>query len=301
MTTTQRSDSSFVLPKNLFKNRQVFFAGAANRTIDDQPIPTISLRSTVKTFGFGDTTFNALDGVDLEIQRGEFVAIMGPSGCGKTTLLNILGLLDKSSTGEYFLNGKSVAKLSAARKARIRGREVGFIFQNFNLIPTLNVLDNVALPLTYQRGLKFKNLEKASKILGTFDLQNREYYLPNQLSGGQTQRVAIARALINNPAIILADEPTGNLDSKNSEIIMDELTRLHRAGNTILMVTHNPDLLSYASRVIHMKDGQIDRDIELTDTAAYKATNQFISRRKKQRSRRFRNSRMRRKTGEGKK
>jgi putative ABC transport system ATP-binding protein len=295
--TTTKADPSFTLPKNLFKDRQVFFAGAATRTIDDEPIPTISLRSTVKTFGFGDTVFNALDGIDLEIQRGEFVAIMGPSGCGKTTLLNILGLLDKPSAGEYFLSGKSVAKLSAARKARIRGREVGFIFQNFNLIPTLNVLDNVALPLTYQRGLKFRNLEKASKILKTFDLQNREYYLPNQLSGGQTQRVAIARALINNPSIILADEPTGNLDSKNSEIIMDELTRLHRAGNTILMVTHNPDLLSYASRVIHMKDGQIDRDIELTDTAAYKATTSFISRRKKQRSRRFRAGRMRRQTG----
>ncbi|MCL2037483.1 ABC transporter ATP-binding protein [Candidatus Saccharibacteria bacterium] len=300
MTTTPQ-DPAFALPKALLKDRQVFFAGAATRTIDEEPTPTISLRSTVKTFGFGDTVFQALDGIDLEIQRGEFVAIMGPSGCGKTTLLNILGLLDKPSAGEYFLNSKSVAKLSAARKARIRGREVGFIFQNFNLIPTLNVLDNVALPLTYQRGLKFNNLEKASKILKTFDLQNREYYLPNQLSGGQTQRVAIARALINNPSIILADEPTGNLDSKNSEIIMDELTRLHRAGNTILMVTHNPDLLSYASRVIHMKDGQIDRDIELTDTAAYKATTSFISQRKKQRSRRFRNGRLRRqKEGEKK-
>jgi len=293
MTTTQQ-DSPFILPRQSLKNRQVFFAGAATRTIDDEPIPTIVLKNTVKIFGFGDTIFTALDGVDLAIQRGEFVAIMGPSGCGKTTLLNVLGLLDKPSSGEYFLSGKSVAKLSAARKARIRGREVGFIFQNFNLIPTLNVLDNVALPLTYQRGLKFRNLEKASKILKTFDLQNREYYLPNQLSGGQTQRVAIARALINNPSIILADEPTGNLDSKNSEIIMDELTRLHRAGNTILMVTHNPDLLSYASRVIHMKDGQIDRDIELTDTAAYKATTSFISQRKKQRSRRFKTGRLRR-------
>jgi putative ABC transport system ATP-binding protein len=256
----------------------------AKPTAQPDGSPVIALRDTVKTFGFDDTTVNALDSINLEIQQGEFVAIMGPSGCGKTTLLNILGLLDRPTSGDYLFNSRNVAKLSAGKKARIRGHTIGFIFQNFNLIPTLTVLDNVALPLTYQRGLNFRHLQKASTLLKTFDLQNREYYKPNQLSGGQTQRVAIARALINNPSIILADEPTGNLDSKNSEVIMDELTKLHQAGNTILMVTHNPDLLNYASRVIHMRDGQIEKDINLTKTEAYATTTKFISRRKTQRT-----------------
>ena len=278
-------------PAPLTGGARNFFA----KPVDDNDItPIIALRNATKTFGYDDTAVNALDNVDLDIQRGEFVAIMGPSGCGKTSLLNLLGLLDRPTSGEYFLSGRNVAELSDGKKARIRGHAIGFIFQNFNLIPTLTVLDNVALPLTYQRGLNFRHLEKASHLLQTFGLQNREYYLPNQLSGGQTQRVAIARALINNPSIILADEPTGNLDSKNSEIIMDELTRLHQAGNTILMVTHNPELLSFASRVIHMKDGQIDRDIELTETKAYRTTTRFISRRKRQRSRKFRGLRLRR-------
>jgi putative ABC transport system ATP-binding protein len=150
----------------------------------------------------------------------------------------------------------------------------------------LTVLENVALPLSYGSGIRFRQLEKASRQLATFGLGDREYYMPNQLSGGQTQRVAIARALVNKPSIILADEPTGNLDSRNSEIIMDELTAIHRRGNTIIMVTHNPELLSYASRVLHMKDGQIDRDIELTTTAAHAATTRFVSRRKRARQRR---------------
>ena len=277
--STVSENRDFLLPP-----APLFFATPANA---DAPAPIISLRGVTKTYGLGDTAIDALDQIDLDIQRGEFVAIMGPSGCGKTTLLNILGLLDRPSAGEYLLNSRSVAKLSSAKKARIRGTQIGFVFQNFNLIPTLTVLDNVALPLTYQRGLNFRHLEKASRMLKTFDLQNREYYLPNQLSGGQTQRVAIARALINNPSIILADEPTGNLDSKNSEIIMDELTKLHRDGNTILMVTHNPELLSYASRVIHMKDGQIARDIELTENRAYQTTTRFISRRSRRGRRRF--------------
>ena len=276
---------------DLSANQPVFFSKPNS---DSDIASTITLKETTKTFGFGDTAVNALDHVDLEIQRGEFVAIMGPSGCGKTTLLNILGLLDRPTSGDYLLNGKNVAKLGSGKKARIRGRSIGFIFQEFNLIPTLTVLDNVALPLTYQRGMNFRHQEKASKLLKTFGLQNREYYMPSQLSGGQTQRVAIARALINNPSIILADEPTGNLDSKNSEIIMDELTKLHQAGNTILMVTHNPELLSFASRVIHMRDGQIVRDIELTETKAYQTTTKFILRRKQQRSRRFRGLRLRR-------
>ena len=270
-------------------DRPIFFVAPSS-----QVKPVIALKNLSKNFGFDDTTVHALDNIDLEIQRGEFIAIMGPSGCGKTTLLNILGLLDHQDNGEFWLNGQNVAKFNSTKKSRLRGRTIGFIFQSFNLISTLNVLDNVALPMTYQRGLNFRHLEKASKMLGAFGLANREYYMPNQLSGGQAQRVAIARALINKPSIILADEPTGNLDSKNSEIIMDELTKIHRAGNTILMVTHNPDLLSYASRVIHMKDGKIDKDIELTDTKAYKATTKFISQRKNQRSKKFRKLRINR-------
>jgi putative ABC transport system ATP-binding protein len=307
MTTVRESDLTLTKRQNMQRmffasvndprDQMNFFAKPQNQDQAAELTPIISLRNLTKIFGVesSDTSVNALDQIDLEIQRGEFVAIMGPSGCGKTTLLNILGLLDRPEKGEYFLNGRNVARLRDSRKSRIRGEMIGFIFQNFNLIPTLTVLDNVALPLAYRHGLVFKKQEKASKLLKDFGLQTREYYMPNQLSGGQAQRVAIARALINNPSIILADEPTGNLDSKNSEIIMDELTRLHREGNTILMVTHNPDLLSYASRVIHMKDGQIDRDEELTDTAAYRATARFVSRRKKNRSRKWR--RLHRKSG----
>ena len=252
---------------------------------DPELVPVISLRQAQKRFGYGDTATFALDGVDLTVYRGEFVAIMGPSGCGKTTLLNIIGLLDKPTDGEYLLNGKNVAKIGHNRAAKIRNREIGFVFQNYNLIDKLTVIDNVALPLTYSRGMHFRHLQRASKILANFGLQNREYYFPYQLSGGQNQRVAIARALINNPSIILADEPTGNLDSKNSEIIMDELTNIHRAGNTVLMVTHNPELLSYASRIIRIKDGKIDKDIELVENPAHKVTERtkFVSRRKKHR------------------
>ncbi|MCL2174180.1 ABC transporter ATP-binding protein [Candidatus Saccharibacteria bacterium] len=246
----------------------------------------IELRGIQKIFGYDDTETIALDKIDLVIGHGEFVAIMGQSGCGKTTLLNLVGLLDRPTAGSYLLNGRDVAKFRASRKARVRNREIGFVFQNFNLIHKLNVLENVALPLTYRRGLNFRHQQRASLLLKTFGLQNREYYMPYQLSGGQTQRVAIARALINKPSIILADEPTGNLDSQNAEIIMDELTRIHHEGNTILMVTHNPDLLSYASRVIHMKDGRIISDVELTENKAYSTATKFVSRRKNLRRRR---------------
>lgn len=242
-----------------------------------EPTPIISLRRATKTFGIDDSATDALAGINLEIQQGEFVAIMGPSGCGKTTLLNILGLLDEPTIGRYLFRGRDVGKFSENKKARIRNREIGFVFQNFNLVSSMTVIDNVVLPLTYSRGWNYKNLEKASAILKTIGLSDREYYLPNQLSGGQKQRVAIARALINHPSIILADEPTGNLDSKNSQIIMNELAKLHKEGNTILMVTHNPELLSYASRVIHMKDGQVDRDVELTENTAFKVTKRTIS------------------------
>ncbi len=222
--------------------------------------PVIELKNLKKRFGIGDAEHFALDGMDLTIQKGEFIAIMGPSGCGKTTLLNILGLLDRSTDGEYFLDGQDVSTIGQRRQAQIRSRQIGFIFQSFNLISRLNVIENVALPLAYKGVTRLKRLRLASDILANFHLNEREYYMPYQLSGGQMQRVAIARALVNEPSIILADEPTGNLDSRSSHIIMEELSDLHKRGNTIIMVTHNPRLTTYASRVITMIDGHIDTD-----------------------------------------
>jgi putative ABC transport system ATP-binding protein len=225
--------------------------------------PVIELKGLTKRYGVGDAEHNALDGIDLVIEKGEFITIMGPSGCGKTTLLNILGLLDRSNDGEYFLDGSSVEKFSSARHARIRSQQIGIVFQNFNLINRLNVIENVALPLTYKGIFRTKRLKMASDILKNFHLSEREYYMPWQLSGGQMQRVAIARALVNSPSIILADEPTGNLDSKASHVIMEELSDIHKHGNTIIMVTHNPDLTTYASRVIRMFDGKIASDTKI--------------------------------------
>jgi putative ABC transport system ATP-binding protein len=229
----------------------------------EKETPVIELRKLTKQYGMGDAMSYALDGVDLTIEKGEFITIMGPSGCGKTTLLNILGLLDHSNDGEYILDGTSVHRLSSARHARIRSQRIGIVFQSFNLIHRLNVIENVALPLTYKGLARTKRLRMASDILKTFHLSEREYYMPWQLSGGQMQRVAIARALVNEPSIVLADEPTGNLDSKSSHIIMQELSDLHKRGNTIIMVTHNPDLTTYASRVIHMLDGKIASDTKI--------------------------------------
>lgn len=225
--------------------------------------PVIQLTDLKKRFGVGDAEHYALDGVDLTVNKGEFIAIMGPSGCGKTTLLNIIGMLDHATDGEYSLEGKNVEDIRGGKQAQIRATQIGFVFQSFNLIERLNVLENVALPLTYSGLHHTKRLQRASDVLKGFHLQEREYYMPWQLSGGQTQRVAIARALVNDPSIILADEPTGNLDSKSSHIIMEELSEIHKRGNTILMVTHNPNLTTYATRVITMLDGKID-----TDTAA---------------------------------
>jgi len=222
--------------------------------------PVIVLKDLKKRFGIGDAEHYAIDGINLTIRKGEFIAIMGPSGCGKTTLLNILGLLDSKIEGEYELEERSVASLSARRQARIRSQQIGFIFQSFNLVTRLNVIDNVALPLVYKGTTQLNRLKQASAILHNFHLGEREYYMPYQLSGGQMQRVAIARALVNDPSIILADEPTGNLDSHSSHIIMEELSDLHKRGNTIIMVTHNPRLTTYASRVITMLDGRIDTD-----------------------------------------
>ncbi len=222
-----------------------------------------------KRFGIGDAEHFALDNVDLTVEKGEFITIMGPSGCGKTTLLNIIGLLDRPTDGEYHLDDKPVDSISARRQAKIRSEHIGFVFQNFNLIPRLTVIENVSLPLTYKGASKTRRLQEASRILKNFHLGEREYYMPHQLSGGQTQRVAIARALVNSPSIILADEPTGNLDSKTSHIIMEELADIHRRGNTIIMVTHNPDLTSYASRVITMLDGKIDTDRQQAQKAPF--------------------------------
>lgn len=224
------------------------------------PAPVIRLKDLTKQFGHGDTEFFAVDGIDLVIDKGEFVAIMGPSGSGKTTLLNILGLLDTPSNGEYHLDGTPVAEISHRKRAHIRAHQIGFVFQSFNVLHRMNVIDNVALPLTYKGQRRTHRLQAASAMLKTFHLQEREYYMPHQLSGGQLQRVAIARALVNQPAIILADEPTGNLDSKSSEIIMSELSEIHQRGNTIIMVTHNPELIVHADRVIQMLDGKIASD-----------------------------------------
>ena len=230
----------------------------------------IVLRDVTKRFGIGDAEHFALDGVNLTVNKGEFIAIMGPSGCGKTTLLNIIGLLDEPTEGEYYLDEQMVDNLSSRRHARIRSEQVGFVFQSFNLIPRMTVIENVALPLTYTGMHKTRRLQEASRVLKTFHLGEREYYLPHQLSGGQTQRVAIARALVNSPSIILADEPTGNLDSKTSHIIMEELAEIHRRGNTIIMVTHNPEITSYASRVITMLDGKIDTDSVMEPKEVFK-------------------------------
>lgn len=223
-------------------------------------VPLIELRGLTKRFGLGDAQHHALDGVTLTIDKGEFITIMGPSGCGKTTLLNILGLLDRATDGEYILEGRAVDRLGNSTHAHIRSDKIGIVFQSFNLVHRLNVIENVALPLTYKGVRRVQRLERASQVLRNFHLNEREYYMPWQLSGGQMQRGAIARALVNDPSIILADEPTGNLDSRSSHVIMEELADLHARGNTIIMVTHNPNLTSYATRVIHMLDGQIASD-----------------------------------------
>ena len=227
----------------------------------------IELQGLTKRYGYGDTESFALKDFDLTIKRGEFIMIMGPSGCGKTTLLNIIGLLDRASRGKYILNGENVANISTRRQAKLRAKKIGFVFQNFNLIEDLPVIENVALPLVYTGYSKTAQLKSASNALKRFHLNEREYYLPYQLSGGQQQRVAIARAIVGDPEIILADEPTGNLDSRASHIVMEELKAIHEEGNTIIMVTHNPSLTVYATRVINMLDGQIDTDVKTVSDA----------------------------------
>lgn len=223
-------------------------------------MPVIELRDVSKLYGFGDATTLALDEVSLTIESGEFVAIMGPSGCGKSTLMNIIGLLDRPTHGEYLLSGRRVAQLSPNRAAKIRRDTIGFIFQSYNLIPKMSVLENVALPLVYKGMSLTKRLETASSILERVGMKSREYFLPAQLSGGQVQCAAIARALVNDPKLIIADEPTGNLDSAGSRLVMELLSEVHRMGNTVLFVTHNPELTRYANRVVYMRDGAVIHD-----------------------------------------
>ena len=222
----------------------------------------IELKNITRSFGYGETESFALNDFNLEVKPGEFIMIMGPSGCGKTTLLNIIGLLDFPTSGSYYLDSERTTYFSKSYLAHIRAQKIGFIFQDFNLIPKMTILENVSLPLLYAGIPKTKRLVKSSEILSYLNLQEREYYYPYQLSGGQKQRAAIARALVSSPEIILADEPTGNLDSRNAHLVMEELRRIHSEGNTIIMVTHNPNLTSYATRVIHMLDGKIDTDVK---------------------------------------
>ncbi len=223
-------------------------------------MPIIELKEVSKLYGFGDAATVALDEVSLRIEEGEFVAVMGPSGCGKSTLMNVIGLLDRPSHGTYSLNSRSVAKLRPGRAAKYRRDTIGFIFQNFNLLPRLTALENVALPLAYKGMSLTKRTIAASDMLSRVGLQHREYYYPRHLSGGQTQCVAIARALVNHPKLIIADEPTGNLDSAGSRLVMELLSEIHKTGNTVLFVTHNPELTRYATRVVYMHDGGILSD-----------------------------------------
>lgn len=220
----------------------------------------IEIKELSKVYGFGDATTVALDEVNLEIEKGEFIAVMGPSGSGKTTLMNILGLLDRPTHGTYTLKGKKISRLGRLRQARLRRDNIGFIFQSFNLLPKLTVIENVALPLAYKGMMQKKRLKTAERALEQVGLSEKEYNLPSQLSGGQLQRVAIARALVTNPNIIIADEPTGNLDSVSARVVMELLSEIHKMGNTVLMVTHNPSLTRYADRIIYMLDGSVVYD-----------------------------------------
>jgi putative ABC transport system ATP-binding protein len=217
----------------------------------------IDLSGVTKVFLTDEVETHALSGIHLKIEKGEFAAIAGPSGCGKSTLLSILGLLDSPTEGQYVLNGQPVAKLTAADRARVRNREIGFIFQSFNLIGDLTVFENVELPLTYRGTSSAERKKRAMDSLERVGMGHRAKHLPSQLSGGQQQRVAVARALVGAPAVLLADEPTGNLDSKNGDAVMALMTELHQGGATIVMVTHDPRFARYADRTIHIFDGRI--------------------------------------------
>jgi putative ABC transport system ATP-binding protein len=222
--------------------------------------PLIRLEGVTKVFLTEEVETHALSSIHIEIMPGEYVAIAGPSGCGKSTLLSILGLLDSPTDGQYTLNGQAVASLTASDRARIRNREVGFIFQAFNLIGDLNVYENVELPLTYRGMPSAERKQRVHEALELVGMSHRVKHYPSQLSGGQQQRVAVARALVGNPSILLADEPTGNLDSQNGEAVMELLRELHRKGSTICMVTHDPRYAEHADRSLHLFDGQIVKD-----------------------------------------
>ena len=221
----------------------------------------IHLESIRKNYIMGKNVLEVLKGVALDISKNEYVALMGPSGSGKSTLMNILGCLDTPTSGSYVLNGKDVSKMVDNDLAEVRNKEIGFVFQQFNLLPRLTALENVALPLVYAGMSKKARNEKAMHVLGMVNLTDRSHHRPNELSGGQSQRVAIARALVNDPAIILADEPTGNLDTKTSYEIMDIFGRIHKDGNTVVLVTHEEDIANHAHRIIRLRDGIIETDV----------------------------------------
>ena len=220
----------------------------------------IELRGIEKFYTMGQIVIKALNGIDLDIFENEYVALMGPSGSGKSTLMNMLGCLDTPSNGTYTLNNQEVAELTDDELAEIRNEEIGFVFQTFNLLPRLSAIENVAMPLIYAGMSKSKRLDRSETVLTEVGLGDRMDHKPNEMSGGQRQRVAIARALVNNPSIILADEPTGNLDSKTSEEIIKMFAKIHEAGNTVILVTHEEDIAQNAHRIIRLKDGVIDSD-----------------------------------------
>lgn len=222
--------------------------------------PLIQIRDIGRKYVIGAETIHALKSVTLQIEKGEFVALMGPSGSGKSTLMNLLGCLDTPTRGEYVLNGVNVSEMTDDELAEIRNKEIGFVFQTFNLLPRSTSLDNVALPLIYAGFSKRQREEKAQAVLESVGLGNRVDHKPNELSGGQRQRVAVARALINDPSIILADEPTGNLDTKTSVEIMGLLEEIHSKGNTIILVTHEEDIAQHAHRIVRMRDGLVEDD-----------------------------------------
>lgn len=225
----------------------------------------IHLENIRKSYYLGKQELQVLKGISLDVLKNEYVALMGPSGSGKSTLMNILGCLDSPTGGRYVLNGKDVSRMPDNDLAEVRNREIGFVFQQFNLLPRLTALENVALPLIYSGIGKRERLERAAETLAKVKLDDRSHHKPNELSGGQCQRVAIARALVNNPSIILADEPTGNLDSKTSYEIMDILGKIHADGNTVVLVTHEDDISHFAHRIIRLKDGIVESDKQNTN------------------------------------
>ena len=220
----------------------------------------IHLEQIFKSYYLGKQELQVLKGITLDINRNEYVALMGPSGSGKSTLMNILGCLDTPTSGSYLLNGKDVSRMHDDELAEVRNKEIGFVFQQFNLLPRLTAAENVALPLIYSGVGKKERMDRAVEVLQKVKLEDRMHHKPNELSGGQCQRVAIARALINNPSIILADEPTGNLDSKTSHEIMEMLGKIHAEGNTVILVTHEEDISGFAHRVVRLKDGWVETD-----------------------------------------